>query len=173
MKNLPFKVLRIVLFLSLCITLPACDPNNSRLDYDALSESVVSVELIHYENPEQKHFSSWVPDQSSELQPYDFAKESVKRILDETRISEFLTQLSEATILDKYYAFDSPNGVCLKLTYDNGDFLIIYCDSINESYSGYVGEFYADGKVKRFIGSFSDYNDFESLVNDFFHFNLS
>ena len=71
MKNLPFKVLLIVLFLSLSITLPACDPNNSRLEYDALSENVVSVELIHYENPEQKHFSSWVPDRSSELQPYD------------------------------------------------------------------------------------------------------
>ncbi len=167
------RALLIALVLILCIVLPACDPNNSRLEYDVLSENIVRVELINYQNPEQKHFSSWVPEQSSELQPYDFTKESVKRILDETRISEFITQLSEANILDKYYAYDSPNGVCLKLTYDSGDFMILYCDSANESYSGYVGEFCANGEVKQFIGSFSSYNDFESLVNDFFHYDLS
>ena len=49
---------------------------------------------------------------------------------------------------------DSPQGLCVRLVYENGDFEIFAADSEEDSagYS-YAGSFLENGEVKRFIGS--------------------
>jgi len=54
---------------------------------------------------------------------------------------------------------DSPQGICIRLLYENGDFEVI---SYNVQYSG---SFDADGNVKRFIGTGID----AELINKYFN----
>ena len=157
----------LIIWLVLCsfCLLAACDPGRYYFSQDELS-GIIKIELIDYDNPEQKDFSSWVPDHTAELKPFDDEKISVLETLDEDNIPQLLANLCECRILYKYFDYDSPNGICLKLTYSNGDFLIISCRE--SSYGGYIGKFSSNGEVAEFIGCFSGRSYFETLVNDFF-----
>ena len=155
----------ILILIICCFTFTGCDPGSYYFTHEYLSD-IVSVELINYNNPKQKHFISWVPDHSSDLKSFDDSKLSVLETLDEDKISDFIDTLCECHILATYYAYDSPNEICLKLNYSNGDFIIANCQ--NQSYAGYIGKFTFDGKVAKFIGFFSSRTSFITLVNDYF-----
>lgn len=162
---------RLIIFISLflmCLTLSACDPSIYRFNLEELSENVVNVELINYDNNEQKHFQSWVPDHSDKLLPFDNSKETIIEELNGDKLTDFLNQLSEADVLFQYYAYDSPKDICIKLSYKNGDFVIISCNYKEKSFGGYIGKYSSDGKVLEFIGCFESYYYYESLVNDYF-----
>ena len=165
MKKAITTFLALLLVLCALCTFVACDPATFYFDHEYLSD-IVSVELIRYDNPEQKHFISWVSDHTADLKPFDDSKLSVLETLEADKISDFLDTLIECPILFKYYAFDSPNGLCLKLTYSNGDFIIINC--YEQSFAGYIGKFSFNGEVAEFIGCFVGYDCFETLVNDYF-----
>lgn len=165
MKKVITAVLAILLVLCSLVSFAACDPGTFYFDDEYLS-AIVSVELISYVNPEQTHFFSWVPDHTADLKPFDESKVSVLETLDNDKLSDFIDTLCECDVLYKYYAFDAPNGLCLKLTYANGDFVIVSCNG--NSFAGYIGKFSADGEVADFIGCFSSLYSFETLVNDYF-----
>ena len=164
MKKVATLLLILLMLCSLC-ALTACDPGTFYFDEEYLS-GIVSVELVNYDNHNQKNFFTWVPDQSAKLKPIDMSKLSVVETLNQDKISDFFETLYKCHILDKYYAYDSPAGLCLKLNYANGDFIIINC--AGKRYAGYIGNFTADGNVGEFIGCFSSYYSFETLVNDYF-----
>lgn len=156
----------VMIFLIICcITLTGCDPSSYYFAHDDLDD-IVSIELIQYDNPEQKEFFSWVPDHTSDLKPFDNSKVSILETLDEGHISELIDTLCQFHILGTYYAYDSPKGLCLRLTYSSGDFLIVSCDE--NSYTGYIGKFSLDGEVVQFIGCFASLRSFQTLVNDYF-----
>lgn len=157
-----------VAVLILCMMLTACDPNRMHYDYNDLANNVVSVELIEYENPDRVKFWSWIPDFSDKIKPFDPEKVTVLETLDEERMPDFFTCLSEANIFDEYYVYDSPHGICLRLTYQNGDFTVFTSDYENQSYGGFICAYSSDGTVKEYIGSFSSLLYFQNLVNDFF-----
>lgn len=161
------KLLAIVIALCSLYAFAACavDPVDYHFSYDELSD-IVSIELIQYNNSRQKSFLSWVPDHTSDLKPFDEDKLSVLETLDEDRFPQFIDMLCECCILDTYYAYDSPNGTGFKLTYSNGDFLIVSCNE--KSFDGYIGKFSSDGKVVAFIGCFTRRSDYEALMNEFF-----
>ena len=162
--------LAIVLTIAICsCLLVGCDPSTYRFEQTDFSD-VVSVELVNYDNSEQKHFFSWVPDHSSELKSFDDSQLSVLEALGEDSIPDFIDTLCECDILAEYYAYDSPNGVCIMLTFSDGDFLIINCKE--DSYAGYIGLYSSDGNVKKFIGCFSYFNAFKVLVNNYFHIEI-
>lgn len=169
LKKLSVIIATISILLICCLTLTACDPGSYYFEPEELSD-IVSVELINYNNPEQKHFLSWVPDHTSKLKPFDDSKLSVLETLEEDKIAQFTDVLCECNILYKYYAYDSPNGTCLKLSYSNGDFLIINCNM--PSFAGYIGKFTSGGEVAEFIGCFSSSYYFKTLVNDYFQMKL-
>lgn len=148
-----------------CFTLTACDPGSYYFEQEELSD-IVNIELINYDYPEQKHFKSWVPNHTADLKPFNDSKLSVLETLDGDKFPQFIDTLCEFHILYKYYVFDAPNGVCIKLSYSNGDFLII--NGYKSLYVGYIGKFTSDGKVAEFIGSFSNSSSYKTLVNDFF-----
>lgn len=164
MKKFTATLAILLVVCSLCV-FAACDPSTVYIEREDLAE-VVSVELVNYDNPKQKHFFSWVPDHTADLKPLDVSKISVVETLDADKITDLLDTLSECPILDRYYAFDSPEGLCLKLTYQSGDFLIINC--YGHSFAGYIGRFHANGEVAQFIGCFVSLACYETLVNDFF-----
>lgn len=161
----------LVFLLAFCFTLSACDPGNFQFTSDELA-SVTSIELISYDNPEQKHFASWVPDHTSDLKPFDDTKASRLEVLDDDKISDFLDELCEYNILYKYFAYDSPNGTCLKLNYRNGDFLIVWSYYQNGSFSGYIGRYSSDGEVAEFFGCFESLTYYKNLVNDYFQIQI-
>lgn len=165
------KVIALLTVILICFSLCACDPGSFSKPDDAF-ENVVSIELIEYHNPNQKKFSSWVFDQSDRLQPFVLSQAQVLETLPEERIPEFLDTFAETDILNKYYAYDSPANVCIKINYSSGAFLIIWSNYKNESYAGYIGLYEADGTVSSFWGSFSSLEYYEDLVDDFFNYDL-
>ena len=167
MKKLKLFVVILLVFCFLC----ACDPATYVIDWSTL-DNVVSVELIEYKNLNQKHFTSWVPDQFNELVPFYSANATVLETLPEEKIPDFLNAFSETDILHTYYAYDSPKDICLRLNYENGDFLIIWANYTEDRFAGYIGEYGADGTVLSFWGSFSALQYYEDLVEQYFDYTL-
>ena len=104
--------------------------------------------------------------------PFDTDKASVVESLPTEKIPEFLDAFSKTDILHTYYAYNSPKDICIRLNYENGDFLIIWADYARGSFGGYIGEYSANGEVLSFWGSFSALDYYEELVNNYFDYNL-
>jgi hypothetical protein len=161
-----------VAIISLCLilialTLSSCDPIMYSPTEKYLKD-VVSIELIRYNNPDQKDFISWVPDHSDELVPFDCSKVTILETLPKDQHTNFTVAFSQTVVLHHYYKYDSPAGICIKATYSNGNFLIMSQDSS----AGYIGEFSQDGNVVNFWGAFSSSHYYENLVNDFFTYQI-
>lgn len=166
-KTLSFMVVMII-----CFSMCACDPGSFLIDRESLN-SVVSVELIEYANPNQKTFPSWVPDQLNKLLPFVPAYATILETLPPDKVPYFLDAFSKTDILHTYYAYNSPKDVCIKLNYENGNCLIIWADYLDNSYAGYIGEYSSDGAVLSFWGSFSSLNYYIDLVNQHFDYKLN
>ena len=165
------KIVALVLLTAICFSICACDPGSFSPNRDALN-NVISVELIEYTNTAQKHFTTWVPEQFDELAPFNFANATILEALPSEKVPDFLDAFSATDILHSYYAYNSPKDVCIKLNYENGDFLIIWANYAENRYAGYIGKYSADGTVSSFWGSFSSLSDYTGLVNQFFAYEL-
>ena len=155
--------------ISLCLILIAlilssCDPTMYSPSEEYLKDAV-SVELIRYNNPDQKDFISWVPDHSDDLVAFDNSKVEIIEELDNEKFDDFATAFQSTEIMHTYYRCDSPNDVCIRINYENGEFLIIGKD--------YVGCFSENGEVSSFVGCFSSRTYYTDLVNEFFEYQVS
>ncbi len=155
----------ILIILSLLFS--ACDPGHLPIAQESL-QNVTSVELISYENQQQKHFLSWVPNHFDELAPFDHTLVTILETLPEEKVDDFLQSFSETEILHTYYAYDSPKGICIRVNYTDGHFLIIWANYFENSFAGYIGEYLPDGTVLSFWGSFSGLFYYTDLVNLYF-----
>lgn len=155
----------------MCFCLCSCDPGTHTITPNSL-EGVKTIELIEYKNPNQKHFSSWVPNHFEDLKPFDTANATVIETLQEEKNSDFLNSFMQTDILHTYYAYDSPADICIRLNYENGNFLIIWSNYKKNSFAGYIGEYSADGTVLSFWGSFSRLSYYQDLINTFFIYNI-
>ena len=104
------KILAIILLTVICFSVCSCDPSSFAIDRDSLND-VVSVDLIEYANSNQKHFTTWVPDQFDKLVPFVPANATILETLPSEKISDFLDAFSVADILHTYYAYNSPKDV--------------------------------------------------------------
>lgn len=161
--------MRKIIILFLCVVMVAlnlcsCDPNRIQPEEDWF-ENVVSVELIRYNNPDQKDFISWVPDHSDDLVSFDNSKVEIIEELDNEKFDDFATAFQSTEVFLDYYDFDSPDGVCIRVNYKNGEFLIIGKD--------YVGYFSENGEVSSFLGCFSGRFYYTNLVNEFFEYQVN
>lgn len=160
-----------VLSACLCVLCACCDPVPYGVDREELNK-VVRVELVEYTNDKQKHFVSWVPDQFDKLIPFETGNAAVIETLPQDKISDFSDVFVKKSIMHTYYAYNSPKDVCLRLVYENDDFLIVWANYKQQSYSGYIGKYSADGKVLEFWGCFYSLGSYIDLVNDFFDYKL-
>ena len=166
---------RILAFLCLLLSfvcLTACDPGSYSLSERETAAEITAIELIEYTNEDQGHFVSWVPNHMDDLRPFDSTKATVLQVLEPEKQEDFLNTLGEADILYKYYAYDSPKGICIRLTYADGTFMIVWANYFTGGFAGYIGTYTADGAVQDFIGSFSAFSSFEALVTDYFGYEL-
>ncbi len=161
----PIAILLTVVLM--CFSLASCDPGETCFTDEYPVEGVIKIELLKYENPDQGDFMTWVIDQTDDLLDHDFSKETVLATLDGDSHA-FFTELSQYGILHKYFTYDSPNGMCIKITYDDGKFAIINSD--DDSFHGYIGMYNADGSVDSFCGCFYTREFFVRLVEN--HFDL-
>ena len=162
------KIITIILIF-LIIFLSACDPAGYKFNIDELNNGLISIELGEYKNDNQKDFITWVPDYMDKLTSFDIKNLEIIEKLDNNKISLFTQQLSEQDILYRYYTYDYPKGLCIKLNYTNGDYIIINYEPEKSSFSGYIGKYDKNGNVLDYIGCFTSYISFESLVNDYFN----
>ena len=162
------RMLAVIALCILCFLLTACDPSPFRYDRDDLLNTVVGIELIGYDNPQQRRFTSWVPDHYARLRSFELSNMTILETLGEEQFDEFLTQLSDVYFLYRYYAFDSPRGICIRLLYSNGDFEVITCDYENNSFAGYAGRYNSAGDVADFAGTFEGLSGFTRLVHNYF-----
>ena len=165
------KILTSILIMIICFSLFACDPGVLRINRNSLND-VISVELIKYENPNQKHFNTWVTDQFDKLVPFVPANATTIESLPSEKISDFLDAFSSTDILHTYYAYDSPKDICIRLNYENSNFLIIWANYAENRFAGYIGEFSADGTVLCFWGCFSSVDYYTDLIGEYFNYNL-
>ena len=165
------KIFSVILAAVICLTMCACDPGWYEIDREELN-SVSSIELIEYANPDQKAFISWVPNQFDKLLPFDSAKATTLEELPAENISDFLDAFSQKDILSAYYAYNSPKDICIRLNYQNGNFLIVWANYANNTYAGYIGEYSPDGTPLSFWGSFSALDYYTDLVNQYFTYKL-
>ena len=156
MKKAVAAVLLPLIFL---LTLTACDPARYSPRDGNLTRDVAAVELIVYKNPQQKRFLSWIPNHTKDLLPFHAENTVAVSRLEGERIGAFLRAFEKTSILYQYFRYNSPKDACVRLTYQNGDFLIVD--------DSYVGVYTQSGEVKEFIGCFGD-NAFEDLLREFF-----
>lgn len=165
------KALTIILIMIIVFSICACDPETFTINKESF-DGVISIELIKYENPNQKHFFSWVPNQFDELAPFVSDNATTLELLPSEKISDFLDAFSATDILHTYYAYDSPKDICIRLNYENGNFLIIWANYAKDTYAGYIGEYSANGTVLSFWGCFSSIHYYEDLVSEYFNHSL-
>ena len=165
------KIVALILTAIMCFFMCACDPGSFSPNRDSLN-SVIGVELIEYTNTEQKHFTTWVPDYFDELAPFNLTNATTIDALPAEKIPDFLDAFSATDILHSYYAYNSPKDICIKLNYENGDFLIVWANYAENHFGGYIGKYAADGTVSSFWGSFSALSYYEDLVNQYFNYIL-
>ena len=165
------KITMLLLAAILCCSLASCDPATFVIEREGLDD-VVSVDLINYENPDQKHFKTWVPDQSDKLLPFVAENATIIKTLEPGHLQSFLDDFAKTDILHTYYAYNSPKDVCLRLNYKDGGFLIVWSNYKANSYAGYIGEYSQDGQVSCFWGCFSGLFYYTDLVSKYFNYSL-
>jgi len=152
------KKLRTILVVFLCcFVFTACEPSGFSYNYDDLSGNVVTIELINYDNPKAK----MVADHLSTARHlnFDFGKEEYIATLEEELHEDFLESISGKMILNHVNHFNSPNELCVKISYTNGDF-----DIVSDSY---IGRFDSTGKFKDYMGVFNQQEDRQAVYEYF------
>ena len=154
MKKL-FTVSAIILVV---LSLAACDPAHYYYDYEDLKSDVISIELINYNNPDVKELF----EKRDKVISFDIEKMEIMETLSDESFNDFLLYFSKILFLEYWRHADSPNGTCVRIVYEDGDFEIVTHEVV------YAGRFDAEGNVKKFIGGLSGKASFVSLVNNFF-----
>lgn len=165
------KIFAVIIVAIICFSMCSCDPGSFSINREELND-VISVELIEYANPNQKQFTSWVPDQFDKLVPFDPVNATTLEVLSSDKISDFLDAFAKTDILHTYYAYNSPKDICIKLNFQNSNFLIIWANYADNGFAGYIGEYSSDGTVLSFWGSLSSLSYYKDLVNQYFSYKL-
>ncbi len=137
------KLIFLSITLSVFVFLVACDPSEYEHNYENLMEHVTQVALIEYDNPAAKELFN----QRNKVKPINVEKIVVVEILQEEQKSDFCKTFSESLFMKTWRHEDSPNGLCICLFFDNGNFELV---SLEVEFSGI---FDSEGNVVEFIGS--------------------
>ena len=142
------------------------DPELYQFEYEKLKGQIASVELINYENENPK-----IIKDASNVLPFDFAKMEVIETLASDKIDDFVTDLSETGFMDYSSFAKEPVGICIKITYKDGKFIIITSTLIDVAYA-LVEVFDSNGFSIEHIGKPGSRKDFVALVNKYFEYKI-
>jgi hypothetical protein len=138
------KKIATILICLLCFGLTACEPIWFEYEYEVLENDVVSVELISYNNPYAKtQMDNWgnlkYPD-------FDFNEMLVIGTMKEENLDPLFQDISSTMVGNFIRQIDSPNGLCLKINYQDNTFDIISDD--------FIGRYNHEGKIIQYLGVF-------------------
>ena len=134
------KAVFLLAFLVISFCLAVCTPFNYFYDYDELTDSVIKVELINYRNEKKPKL---LFDGLNRALPFDFNKMEIIEVLPKEKTEAFLKDLAEILIHFRHYHHDSPNGICVRLVYENGDFEVV-----TSSQGNFAARFDSEGNIK-------------------------
>ena len=160
------KTISYIMIICVFISLSGCvwDPASYLFDYEKLKEQVATVELINYENEEPKKIKD-----ISEILPYDFDKEEVLETLPADKIDDFIMDLSEIRFLDYSSFAKEPVEICIKITYKNGEFIIISVTLMNGVVYCFIEVFDKLGYSIEHIGGIENRDDIDRIINKYFY----
>ena len=161
------RLIAFVCLISVCLTLCSCDPAGHLAGDWLEPERISSVELIQYDNDEQKTFDSWPESKYKfrQLLFFDETKATVLKTLNQEDVPEFVDTFSEMHIWSGYYLFNSPKDKCIRINYSDGSYTVIYADP-EQVYKGkgFVAEYAPDGEIEIYWGSVANIDEYNSLV---------
>ena len=109
-------------FIYCSILLTGCiDPGSYYFDDPA--DQVVSIELIHYDNPEAKEVFNYNL-KAEKVLSFDFDKMKTLEVLPEENKDTFVDELAQDEFLMLWRHMDSPQGKCLKINYADETFTL-------------------------------------------------
>lgn len=114
------KRIFLILILFSIFSLVACDPNGYKLEGRISIENVSSVDIIYYNNNK----SEGVKYDINNILQFDFNKMEVIDSLSIELKEAFLKDFLKLTCNEFPIIRNSPENECLKITYNNGNFII-------------------------------------------------
>jgi len=142
----------------LCFILVSCFTNPIDFKYNIDDfDNVVSVELIRYNNSDVKSVRDYTthPD-------FDFSKVEHIETIEEEKLENLFTVLASTLILNHVSHNNSPSGIGVIITYENGDFDMLSAE--------YAGRFGSSGDFIKFMGKFDEGNEwfYNNIIKNHF-----
>jgi len=159
------KKLIVILFLILLtVFLTSCEPNKYFFKSNVRNNEIVSIELLSY-----RQDNVAVVNSTDGMLDFVFENMEILEILDSIKNENFIFEFSRIEFFQGYSHLNTPNGVGVKINYENGDFLIV-TDRIKDEdeYGGDAILFNSDGIFLEYFGSISWIQTFTELIDDFF-----
>jgi hypothetical protein len=158
------KKLVTLLLILLSISLISCEPVKYFFKNNTRNDEIVSIELISY-SPD----NIAVVDSSDEMIDFVFGNMEILEIMDATKNENFISEFSNIEFFQRYPHLNTPNGMGVKINYQNGDFLIVTDSFIDEDvYGGDAILYNFDGIYLDYYGSISWLQNLIDLINGLF-----
>lgn len=163
MKKFVKKLLCILLIVAVLSFLTSCNKQTFQYDLDDLTANIETVNLIYYVNDNSFWYMRMSFAKPSErIEAFDFDSAVVVKTLQPNKLEAFLSQICKMVIEYNGSFFKSPQGYCLKLNYNSGDFDIL------GSSKHFACKYNKDGTFKQFLGD-SDKNLLHEIIAEYFY----
>ena len=166
------KIIASSLSLFVLISVTGCvwDPESYYFDYNKLSNEIVSVDLVEYDNTLPQILYG-----NGEILKFNFDKMNLLETLETKQIDSFIADLSKIHLFlpadDLSYA-NSPIGYCIKLNCENGDFIILSSTLIDGIAYGHIVRYDSSGTAIGLIATCSNRGALIDLANKYFNTEL-
>lgn len=158
------KLIVIPFLILLTVFLVSCEPNKYFFKSNIRNNEIVSIELILYSQDNVA-----VVNSTDEMLDFVFENMETLEILDSAKNENFIDEFSIIEFFQGYSHLNTPNGIGVKINYQNGDFLIVTDRIEDEDENG--GDailFNSDGIFLEYFGSISWIQTFTGLIDDYF-----
>lgn len=167
------KLTMIMIIVLFCFSLVACEPIFGHMGTIQENFEISSVELISYDNPDRlvvRHGLIAIFVRPADYAPFERDKCTLIETLSEEKKEEFFERMGPISIINGDYSeYNSPNGICLKITCSDGSFFVFENTDKKETFGA---KYSADGGFDWYWGE-PDPTSITSLINDFFNYQVA
>lgn len=162
-----FKIkntLLLIVTIILGVLINSCEPEKYYFKNSERNDEIISVELISYTDDDLEVVESI--DQIEDLKMDNII---LLETLNQSKIEDFISDFSYIEFFQGYPHLNKPNGIGVKINYDNGDFVIM-TDTFNSEdlYGGDAFMYNSDGLFLEYYGSVSMLGEFKDIINKYF-----
>lgn len=158
----------IALCILISITLLSCEPNKYYFKNNTRNDEIVSIELITYNADDIE-----IVDSKGDMLNFNADNMTILETLNQSEVEDFLSEFFCLEFLQGYPHLNTPDGIGVKINYDNGDFLILTDSLVDEDRYGDAIMFNSNGHFLEYFGGLSWRPNFIDLVNKYFQTQIS